>query len=231
VDEETVRRLIDAAVHAPSASNGQPWTFTVVRDQGLLDRISDAAKSHMLATLPDGPQSDRYRTILSDASFQIFYHASALILISGIATRRRPEIAVGTAATGVKKSFTRHEALDVATELGIDFKALKCDLEQFRTGLDVELEHGLISPKTNVTGEDWNLTGKIALAHLTEFPDYYTHLAVLEREAAAHLSARKQRTGYRTRGCHLEASSDRSASGCLPVPRGRPRLDRWCVGP
>ena len=85
VDEETVRRLIDAAVHAPSASNGQPWTFTVVRDQGLLDRISDAAKSHMLATLPDGPQSARYRTQLSDANFQIFYHAPVLILISGIA--------------------------------------------------------------------------------------------------------------------------------------------------
>jgi hypothetical protein len=58
-------------------------------------------------------------------------------------------------------------------------------------GLDVELEHGLISPKTNVTGDDWNLTGKIALAHLNEFPDYYTRLAVLEREAAAHLSAAK----------------------------------------
>jgi nitroreductase len=85
VDEETIRRLIDAAVHAPNASNGQPWTFTVVRDQGLLDRISQSAKSHMLATLPAGPQSDRYRTMLSDANFQIFYHAPALILISGTA--------------------------------------------------------------------------------------------------------------------------------------------------
>ena len=88
VDEETVRRLIDAAVHAPNASNGQPWTFTVVRDQGLLDRISDDAKSHMLATLPAGPQSDRYRTMLGDASFQIFYHAPVMILISGTAQRR-----------------------------------------------------------------------------------------------------------------------------------------------
>ena len=96
-----------------------------------------------------------------------------------------------TAATAVKKSFTREEALAVATELAIDFKALHCDLEQFRMGLDVELEHGLRNPKTNVTGDDWNLTGKIALAHLNEFPDYYTRLAVLEREAAAHLSARK----------------------------------------
>ena len=91
----------------------------------------------------------------------------------------------------VKKSFTREEAIAVANELAIDFGALKCDLEQFRMGLDVELEHGLVSPKTNVTDNDWNLTGKIALAHLNEFPDYYTRLAVLEREAAAHLKARK----------------------------------------
>lgn len=91
----------------------------------------------------------------------------------------------------VKKSFTREEAIAVATELGIDFGALKCDLEQFRMGLDVELEHGLVSPKTDVTGNDWNLTGKIALAHLTEFPDYYTRLELMEHEAAAHLRARK----------------------------------------
>jgi hypothetical protein len=79
----------------------------------------------------------------------------------------------------------------VATELGIDFRALKCDLEQFRMGLDVELEHGPRSPKTDVSGDDRIITGKIALAHLREFPDYYTRLAVLEREAADHLKATK----------------------------------------
>jgi hypothetical protein len=87
VDDQEIRDLLDAAVHAPSASNGQPWTFTVVRDQGLLDRISDAAKAHLLATLPAGPQSDRQRMSLSDPDFQIFYHAPVLILISGIAAR------------------------------------------------------------------------------------------------------------------------------------------------
>jgi hypothetical protein len=98
---------------------------------------------------------------------------------------------MGTTQKTIKQSFTREEALAVATELGIDFTALKCDLEQFRMGLDVELEHGLRSPKTNVTGDDWNITGKIALAHLNEFPDYYTRLAVLEREAADHKSRKK----------------------------------------
>jgi nitroreductase len=83
VDDDTVRRLIDAAVQAPSASNGQPWTFTVVRDQALLDRVSDEAKSYLLAALPAGPDSDRRRASLTDDSFQLFYHAPALIVISG----------------------------------------------------------------------------------------------------------------------------------------------------
>lgn len=83
VDDETIRRLIDAAVLAPSASNGQPWTFTVVRDQALLDHVSDAAKSHLLASLPAGPEHDRRRASLTDQGFQLFYHAPVLIVISG----------------------------------------------------------------------------------------------------------------------------------------------------
>ena len=89
-----------------------------------------------------------------------------------------------TVEPAARRSFTSAEAHAIATELGIDFGALGCDLEQFRMGLGVELEHGLRDPETNVTGDDSIMTGKIALAHLKEFPDYYTRLAVLEREAA-----------------------------------------------
>lgn len=89
-----------------------------------------------------------------------------------------------------ERSFTTEEARAIATELGIDFGALGCDLEQFRMGLDVELEHGQRDPETDVSGNDPLVTGKIALAHLTEFPDYYTRLAVLEREAKEHLRSR-----------------------------------------
>jgi hypothetical protein len=96
-----------------------------------------------------------------------------------------------TVSSTIRKSFTLEEAGAVATELEIDFKALGCDLEQFRMGLSVELEHGLVSPKTDVTRDDWNLTGKIALAHLNEFADYYTRLAAMEREAAAHFNVQK----------------------------------------
>ena len=84
VDEETIRGLIDAAVRAPSATNAQPWTFTVVRDQDLLGRISDAAKAHLLAAMPAGPRSDRDRSGLADPDFHILYDAPVLIVISAI---------------------------------------------------------------------------------------------------------------------------------------------------
>jgi nitroreductase len=84
IDERTIHRLIDAAVHAPSAVNQQPWTFTVVRDQSVIDRMSRDAKSHMLATMPASPHSDHFRSLLNDPNFHIFYHAPALILISAI---------------------------------------------------------------------------------------------------------------------------------------------------
>ena len=85
VDEATLKRLIVAAVHAPSAVNQQPWAFTVVRDQGTLDLISKNAKSHMIATVPAANASDHVHGHVTDANFHIFYHAPALILISATA--------------------------------------------------------------------------------------------------------------------------------------------------
>jgi len=80
-----------------------------------------------------------------------------------------------------KKHFTVSEAKDIGEKLGIIWD--KFDVEQFRMGMDVELEHGLREPATNVTNNDPLTTGKIALAHLNEFPDYYTRLAKMEKEA------------------------------------------------
>lgn len=85
VDEPVIRRLVEAAVQAPSAVNGQPWTFQVIRDQSLLNRISQGAKAHLLRTPPGGPHADHFKSLLNDADFQIFYHAPVLILISASA--------------------------------------------------------------------------------------------------------------------------------------------------
>lgn len=80
-----------------------------------------------------------------------------------------------------KKRFTSVQAKEIGEKLGITWD--KFDIEQFRVGMDVELEHGLIDSETNVTNDDPLITGKIALAHLNEFPDYYTRLAKMEKEA------------------------------------------------
>ena len=84
-----------------------------------------------------------------------------------------------------KKHFTAEEAKRIGESLGIDWS--KFDVEQYRMGLDVELEHGLVDPHTNVTDDDPIITGKIALAHLNEFPDYYTRLEKMEEEAEGKL--------------------------------------------
>jgi len=84
-----------------------------------------------------------------------------------------------------KKHFTAEEAKRIGESLGIDWS--KFDVEQYRMGIDVELEHGRVDPHTNVTDDDPMMTGKIALAHLNEFADYYTRLDKMEREAEGKL--------------------------------------------
>jgi hypothetical protein len=79
--------------------------------------------------------------------------------------------------------FSPDEARRIGDELEIDWATSPFDVEQYRMGLNVELEHGAHDPQTNVTNDDEILTGKIALAHLKEFPDYYTRLERMEAEA------------------------------------------------
>jgi hypothetical protein len=82
-----------------------------------------------------------------------------------------------------RPNFTTEEARRVGEQIGIDWASSPFDVEQFQRGMEVELEHGLRDPRTNVTDDDPIVTGKIALAHLTEFPDYYVRLARMEQEA------------------------------------------------
>lgn len=90
-----------------------------------------------------------------------------------------------------RTTFSADEARRFAEEIGVDWSAAPFDVEQFRMGLGVELEHGRHDSRTNVTDDDPITTGKIALAHLNEFPDYYTRLAKMEAEAEADWSSRE----------------------------------------
>ncbi len=82
-----------------------------------------------------------------------------------------------------RKSFTAEEARRVGKQIGIDWSSAPFEVDEFRAGMDVELEHGAHDLSTNVTDDDAVVTGKIALAHLNEFPDYYVRLEKMEEEA------------------------------------------------
>ena len=84
---------------------------------------------------------------------------------------------------GPRVDFTNEQAASVAGEIGLNLADAPFDIDQFRQGMEVELEHGARDPETNVTNDDPLVTGKIAWAHLREFPDYYDRLAVMEAEA------------------------------------------------
>ncbi len=84
-----------------------------------------------------------------------------------------------------RKNFTEYEALLIGIALGINWQTSKFDVKQFKMGLDVELEHGLKYPKTNITYNEPLMTGKIALAHLNELSDYYYRLKKMESDVGS----------------------------------------------
>jgi hypothetical protein len=88
-----------------------------------------------------------------------------------------------------RKGFSAEEARNIGDQIGIDWSTSAFDVDQFRRGLDVELEHGLHDLDTNVTGDDPLTTGKIARAHLNEFADYYTRLEQMEEQAKRELGS------------------------------------------
>jgi len=91
-----------------------------------------------------------------------------------------------------KAHFTADEARAAGERIGIDWAVSRFDVEQFRMGMNVELEHGTHDPETNVRDDDVSVTAKIARAHLNEFPDYYSRLAVMEAEAEAYWAAQDE---------------------------------------
>ncbi len=91
----------------------------------------------------------------------------------------------------MKTNFTTEEAKTIGEQLGIDWT--KFDIEQFRIGMGVELEHGTVDSNTNVSDDDALTTGKITLAHLNEFPDYYTRLLEMEEEAEDYWKGKSEK--------------------------------------
>jgi hypothetical protein len=111
-----------------------------------------------------------------------------IVKSSAAAISLRQSIREASDMTETRRTTT-DEARRVGDEIGVDWA--RFDLEQFRAGMDVELEHGSHDPQTNVTDDDPIVTGKIALAHMKEFPDYYTRLEQMERDAERYWAERQ----------------------------------------
>ena len=109
-------------------------------------------------------------------------------------------------------TFSEDKARAIGETIGIDWSTSRFDVAQFQKGLEVELEHGIRDPETNVSDDDEITTGKIALAHLNEFPDYYTRLAEMEAEAERYwlhaTGPRRLTTAVRTVRLDVERQSD-----------------------
>ena len=112
--------------------------------------------------------------------------------------------------------FSAEEARAIGERIGIDWASSRFDVDQFRMGLGVELEHGRRDPATNVSDDDEITTGKIAWAHLNEFPDYYTRLAEMESEAERYWAE------HGHRGDLVQTRNRRSTINIAPTPRPVP---------
>jgi len=86
------------------------------------------------------------------------------------------------------KIFTTEDAKRIGDALKIDWSEV--NLEEFLMGLEAESDHGSSDPRTNVTNDDEMVMGKIAWAHLNEFPDFYTRHEAMEHEAKAYWAAK-----------------------------------------
>lgn len=90
VERNIINKLLDAAVQAPTATNAQPWAFTVIQDIDLLKKYSDEAKKLLIASNEHNPHLDKYRTMLSNPNFNIFYTAQTLIVLYGKSEAAQP---------------------------------------------------------------------------------------------------------------------------------------------
>ena len=97
---------------------------------------------------------------------------------------------------GGSPHFSAEQARATGEQIGIDWATSRFDVDQLRMGMDVELEHGTRDLDTNVSGDDIAVTAKIARAHLNEFPDYYSRLAVMEAQADEYWSAQREDPGH-----------------------------------
>lgn len=83
IDQDVIRTLLDAAVHAPTAMHEEPWSFVIIQDQNILNRLSDSAKALVRSEAQgsDSLQAKHMLDFVNKPDFNVFYNAGTLIVI------------------------------------------------------------------------------------------------------------------------------------------------------
>lgn len=142
VSKETVERLIDAAIQAPSASNTQPWTFAVIQDEALLRELSDGAKTHLLKEFDAGPRAEHYRAMLSNPDFNIFYTAKTLLMII---CRTAPPFGYGDCCLAAQNVMLTAHDMGLGT-CWIGFAQMYLNQPEVKEKLGIPEDYTLIAP-------------------------------------------------------------------------------------
>jgi nitroreductase len=143
IDRATVTKLLHAAVQAPSASNTQPWSFVVIQDAALLKDYSDRSKSLLLSTIDlDNSPHKKYRAMLSNPDFNIFYTAGTLIVIYAKPMGRH---SYGDCCLAAQNLMLAAHGLGFGT-CWIGFAGTLLDTPEAKKELGVPADYSLVAP-------------------------------------------------------------------------------------
>ncbi len=142
VDRATIEKLIAAAVKAPSASNSQPWSFAVIQDANLLKGYSDRGKSLLLSTMTEDSPHAKYRGMLQNPDFNIFYNAGTLLLICA---RPRGLHSYGDCCLAAQNAMLAAHSLGLGT-CWIGFARTLFDLPETKEELGVPADYAIVAP-------------------------------------------------------------------------------------
>lgn len=107
IKEEELSQIIDAGIYAPSATNKQPWHFTVVQNRDLLERLNDSFKK-----LAKESENEYVRRVGVNDKFHVFYNAPTVVFLSG--DKSNNSAAVDCAAA-VENMLIASEALEIGS--------------------------------------------------------------------------------------------------------------------
>lgn len=107
INEEELKEILEAGIYAPSATNKQPWHFTVVQNKKLLDRLSESFKE-----LARKSEDDYVKRVGENEKFHVFYNAPTVILVSGDNTNHYAAV---DCAAAMENMLLAAEALNIGS--------------------------------------------------------------------------------------------------------------------